>query len=110
MSGLINCYHSLGRYSRQQTHDTFLIFFSRKFTLTLHANCCMKCQSLFSEKNGKKKKNSKCRLLKFLPSMLSVKNYKGSDAYVNQNWNLHSLDIRVNLYDKIKKYHWLLCM
>ena len=31
----------------------------------------MKCQSLFSGKN--KKKKSKCLLLKFLPSMLSVK-------------------------------------
>ena len=34
---------------------------------------CMKCQSLFSGQN--KKNISKCRLLKFLPSMLSVYNY-----------------------------------
>ena len=31
---------------------------------------CIKCQSLFSGKN--KKNISKCRLLKFLPSILSV--------------------------------------
>ena len=33
----------------------------------------MKCQSLFSGKKKKKKNFSKCRLLKFLPKVLSVK-------------------------------------
>ena len=34
----------------------------------------MKCQILCAGKNKKKKNISKCRLLKFLPRVLSVKN------------------------------------
>ena len=68
-------YHALGKFSRQQTDD---IIFSRKWDLTLHANChketvCMKCQVLFSRKN-KKKIKKRC-LPKFLPSMQSVSHF-----------------------------------
>ena len=87
---LFNLYHSLGIFSRRQNDVIFLIF-PRKQDLTFHANCllsqktgfdiscklspketiCMKCQILFSGKN--KKNISKCRLLKILPRVLSVK-------------------------------------
>ena len=60
-----------------------MIYFPRKFTLTFHANYILRRQfawnvkAYFLEKIRKKSKNnnnaSKCRLLKCLPSMLSVK-------------------------------------
>ena len=40
----------------------------------------MKCHILFSEKN--KKNISKCRLLKILPRMLSVKSYLENDGII----------------------------
>ena len=36
----LNLYHFLGRFSRQQIDDIFLIF-SSKQTLTFHANCSL---------------------------------------------------------------------
>ena len=70
-NGLFNLYHSLGIFSRRQ-FDIFLIFPSKQ-DLTFHGEdtVCMKCQIL---SYGKNKKNiSKCRLLKILPRVLSVK-------------------------------------
>ena len=58
----INLYHSLGIFSRRRIDDIFRNF-PRKHDMTFHANCL-----------GKNKKNiSKCRLLKILPRVLSVK-------------------------------------
>ena len=70
-TNLINLYHSLGIFSRRQIDDIFLIF-PRKQDLTFHAKTInMKFQILFSGKN--KKIISKCRPLKILPRVLSVK-------------------------------------
>ena len=72
----INLYHSLGIFSRRQIDDIFLIFFQKtgfdiSCKLSPKETICMKCHILFSEKN--KKNISKCRLLKILPRVLSVK-------------------------------------
>ena len=71
-----NLYHSLGIFSRRQIDDIFLIF-ARKQDLTFHANCLLRRQFACNVKScflGKNKKNiSKCRLLKILPRVLSVK-------------------------------------
>ena len=54
----------------------FFFFFLQKIVIGISCKLspketiCMKCQSLFLEKN--KKTISKCHLLKFLPSLLSV--------------------------------------
>ena len=71
-----DCYHSLSIFSRQQIDDIFLIF-PRKQDLTFHANCLLRKQFAWNVKSfflGKIKKNiSKCRLLKILPRVLSIK-------------------------------------
>ena len=46
---LLNLYHSLGKFSRQQIDDIFLIF-PRKYTLTFHANCLLRIQLAWSVK------------------------------------------------------------
>ena len=61
--------------------DKCMLFFifSQTIGFDISRNClrdnfCVKCQILFSKEDKKeKKKNSKCRLLKFLPRMLSGK-------------------------------------
>ena len=47
----------------------------------------MKCHILFSEKN--KKNISKCRLLKILPRVLSV---KYAQIFLNENWHTVSIE------------------
>ena len=54
---MFTTYHAMGRFSRQQNDDIFRIILGKH-------------KSFFSRKN--KKVVSKCRLLLFLPSMLSV--------------------------------------
>ena len=39
----INIYHAIGKFSRRQTDEIFLIF-PRKQDLTLHANCLLRRQ------------------------------------------------------------------
>ena len=53
----------------------------------------MKCQILFSEKN--KKNISKCRLLKILPRVLSVKGSSGYPSILEQ-W--YPLEQRVSVW------------
>ena len=63
---------------------------------------CMKCQILFSVKK-KEEKNPECCLLKFLPSMLSVKNL----ALKLQIFVLElSDDIFMNIWIFVTKYFW----
>ena len=82
----LNLYYSLGLFSRWQKKMIFFFFFQEywlwhcmqiewnlKVCHCLHANW-MKLQGLFSGEN--KKKISKCRSLKFLLSMLSIKENK----------------------------------
>ena len=47
---VLNLYHSLGRFSRWQIDDIFLIFFSMK--IELHISC-KESQTIFSGKNKK---------------------------------------------------------
>ena len=68
---------TLGLFSRWQIYNIFL-YFLRKQDLTFHSNCLhwrqfAWCQILFPEKI--KKNISKCRLLKILPTVLSI-NYR----------------------------------
>ena len=66
---------------------TFFLIFSSKICLdvscklSLLATICMKSRSKFSGKN--KKIISKCRLLKLLPSMLSMPRHIKTDLIVN---------------------------
>ena len=75
-SATFNLNHSLGIFSRRQIDDIFS-YFSQKTgsdiscKLSPEETICMQCQILFSGKN--KKNISKCRLLKILPRVLSVK-------------------------------------
>ena len=59
------------------TNWYFYLIFPRKQALTFHANCLLRRQFAWTVKacflRINKKKKSKCRLLKFLPSMLSIK-------------------------------------
>ena len=75
---IINLYHSLGKLSRWQINDIFLIF-SRKQDLTFHANCLLRRQNAWSVKScflGKVRENiSKCHLLKFSSRVLSMNFY-----------------------------------
>ena len=66
----------MGKFSRPQIYDIFLTYYTKKgydilCKLSPKETVCMKCQSLISSKN--KRNISNCRLLKFLHSMLSVK-------------------------------------
>ena len=82
ITNFLNIYHSLGKILNRRHFEIYFFFiFPRKHDLTFHANClqwrqspmetiCMKHQILFSGKN--KKKISKYRLLKFLPSVISI--------------------------------------
>ena len=47
---IVNTYHTMGRFSRRQTDDIFLIF-PRKQDLTLHANCLLQRQFAWSVKS-----------------------------------------------------------
>ena len=68
----------------------FFSYFSLKIgsdtscKLSPNETICMECQILFSRKN--KKKKSKCRLLKFLPSMQSVNNTDDQHYIPNRYW------------------------
>ena len=62
----INTYWAMGKFSRQQIGDIFFLIFPRKQDLKFQIQQDLKFQILFSGK-------WECRLLKFLPSMLSVK-------------------------------------
>ena len=70
-----NTYYAMGKFSRWQTDDMFLIF-PRKWDLAHHANLLIRRQFAWHVKSyvlEKKKKNiPKCYLVKFLPSMWSV--------------------------------------
>ena len=69
---IFNLYRSLGLSSRRQIDGSF--YFSQHLTFRancLHETVCMKCQILFSGKNTKN--ISKCRPLKTLYRVLSVK-------------------------------------
>ena len=72
----VNLYQSLGIFSRWQIDDIFLIFPSKQDS-TFYANCLLRRQFAWNVKScflGKIRKNiSKCRLLKILPRVLSVK-------------------------------------
>ena len=97
-----NTYHVMGRFSRQQTFDIFLIFSSEigsdtSCKLSPKETICMKCQILFSRKN--KKKISKCCLLKFLPSMQSVK--AGLKYSLYENIILSTVDCGPALFAKV---------
>ena len=76
-------YHSLCKFSRRQIDDMFLLFFPQKigfgisWQLSLKKAICTKYQAYFlgkirEKKNKQTKKTSKCCLLIFLSSMLSV--------------------------------------
>ena len=65
---------TMGRFSRRQTDDIFLIFL-RKLDMTLHTNCLLKYCWV------NKKNISKCCLLKFLPSMQRLKMTKNLSVY-----------------------------
>ena len=69
---VINLNHSLRKFSRQQT-DAFNLILSQKIwfdnSCKLSLTICVKCQSIFLKKQGKK---SNCHLLKFLLSMFSI--------------------------------------
>ena len=56
----------------------FFLLILENRDLTLQANCLL-CQVLFLRKN---KNITKCRLLKFLPSMQSIKGYASSDCLI----------------------------
>ena len=64
-----NTYNAMGKFSRWQIDYIF-------------ANC----QALISGKKKKIKKNSKCHMLKFLPSMLSVKRVFHCSSTLTQHW------------------------
>ena len=78
----INQNHSLGKFSRWETDDIFLVFpkvgidiscIPSKETFCMKCQAkgvCMHCQSIFSEK--KIKNISKCCLLKVLSNILSI--------------------------------------
>ena len=71
----INTYHAMGRFSRWQTGDIFLFFPEKKIwhfmqIVSLGDNLHEVSYLIFEEKF---KKYFKCRLLKVLPSMQSVK-------------------------------------
>ena len=60
-----NRYNSLGKFSRQQTDDIFLIFFQKigfdnSCKLSPKEIICMMCQILFSVKNKKNISNVDC--------------------------------------------------
>ena len=69
----------MGKVSRRQIVDIFayvpqIIGFDISCKLSPSEAICMKCQIQFSGENKKNVLNiSKCRLLKILPSMLSIK-------------------------------------
>ena len=70
MFAQIIIYHSLGKLNKRQIERKFLIF-ARKQALIVYAIYTRR-QSLFSGKENKNKNTSKCRMLKFLPGMLST--------------------------------------
>ena len=92
----INLYYYMGKFSRRQIADMFLIFhrkhdfMQRKQDLTFHAICLQwrqfawNVKSCFLEKI-RKTKQTKCYLLKFLSRVLSVKldtkTYQFSHSY-----------------------------
>ena len=68
--------YDLNKYSADDKLVIFFLFFPKtgfdiSCKLSPMETICMKCQNLFSGKN--KKNISKCRLLKILPRVLSVK-------------------------------------
>ena len=68
---------TLWAFSAKDKLMIFFLFFPKKQDLTFHANClqiCIKHHILFPGKN--KKNISKCRLLKILPRVLSIKAYE----------------------------------
>ena len=60
----------------------------------------MKCHILFSEKN--KKNISKCRLLKILPRVLSVKSYQDAGRVIMKAWCSEAQSV-VQSYGKCPK-------
>ena len=72
-------YYSLGKFGRRQIHDIYVSYFSQKTSFDISCKLftqetiSMKCQNLHSKKNKKNISNS--RLLKTLPSMLSLKKH-----------------------------------
>ena len=61
----MDLFHSLGKFSRQQIDDIFLIF-ARNQDLTFHANCLYKMSNSIFRKNKEKEKCFSMSLLKFL--------------------------------------------
>ena len=79
-----NLYHSLGIFSRRQIDDICLFFPENRIwhfmqIVSLGDNL-HEMSILFSEKN--KKNISKCRLLKILPRVLSVKDERVSETFI----------------------------
>ena len=73
---IINTYHAMGKFNRQ--YRQYFSYFSRKWDLTLHANCLLRRQFAWSVESHflvKVRKKPKSRPLKILPSMQSVNNH-----------------------------------
>ena len=75
-TGYIILYYPTSQFSRRQIEDFFFLYFSHKIGLNISCKSspsetiCMKRKAPFLGQN--KWAISKCRLLKFLPNMLSV--------------------------------------
>ena len=72
----------MDKFSWWQTGNIFFLIFLENRIWYFMQTICMKCQIPFSKKN--KKIISKCRLLKFLPRMLSI---NSSGILIHQPWS-----------------------